>query len=121
MNHSISHLAAALILLAAPLAAQVHPGVTVRVHAPNHLIRHLDAAYLGRRGDTLLFGNDERAPIDDAFVMASVGVGAQLGAVIGAFIPKRRSVKVDPQLLLNLAGRPDRPSLGVRFAVAYTR
>lgn len=174
MTHSISRLAAALTLLAAPLAAQVHPGVTVRVHAPSHLLRHMDAVYLGRRGDTLLFGNDQRAPIGlpagaitqlevsrgtsrlmgagrgamwgaatmgvlgafvaysaewntdvdgsrDAFVLGAVGAGAQLGAIIGAFIPRRRYVKVDPQLLLNLAGRPDRPSVGVRFAVSYSR
>lgn len=174
MTRSIPRLAAGLMLLAAPLAAQVHPGVTVRVHAPRHLLQHLDAVYLGRSGDTLMFGNDERAPIRlpasaitqlevsrgtsrllgagrgamwgaatmailgafivysadydpnvdgarEAFVLTSAGAGAELGAIIGAFIPKRRYAVVDPQLLLNVVGRPDRPSVGVRFALAYSR
>lgn len=174
MTHFISRLTAALMVLAAPLAAQMHPGASVRVYAPRHLLEHLDAVYLGKRGDTLLFGNDQGAPIGipasaitqlevsrgksrllgagrgalwgagtmailgafvayssdwntdvdgsrDAFLLASTAAGAELGAIIGAFVPRHRYVAVDPQLLVNLAGRPDRPSIGVRFAVAYSR
>lgn len=52
-----------LILFAAPLSAQVHPGIGVRVRAPSVLLERFDGVYLGRRGDTLSFGNDSRGPV----------------------------------------------------------
>jgi hypothetical protein len=48
----------------AALAAQpVHPGRIVRVDAPSALVERFEGVYLGRSGDTLLFGNDDRGPV----------------------------------------------------------
>lgn len=53
-----------LLLAAAPLAAQgVHQGIPVRVLAPTVLLERFEGVFLGRSGDTLLFGNDERGPV----------------------------------------------------------
>lgn len=62
----LCHLAIALSCIAAPMAAQVHPGIGVRVRAPSMLFDRFEGVYLGRqgdKGDTLLFGNDARGPI----------------------------------------------------------
>jgi hypothetical protein len=47
-------------ILAPPLTAQVHPGVTIRVRAPSVLLGRFEGTYLGRSADTLLLGNEER-------------------------------------------------------------
>jgi hypothetical protein len=82
------------------------------------------AATMALLGAFIVYSADWDTNADGArepFVLASAGAGAELGAIIGAFIPKRRYVVVDPQFLLNVAGRPDRPSVGIRFALAYSR
>jgi hypothetical protein len=54
----------AVLCVPAPVAAQaLHPGKTVRVQAPAVLLERLEGVYLGRSGDTVLVGSDERAPV----------------------------------------------------------
>src|SRR5687768_16799992 len=56
--------AIAFALLSVPLAAQtLHPGIGVRVRAPSVILDRFEGVYLGRAGDTLLFGNDDRGPV----------------------------------------------------------
>jgi hypothetical protein len=79
-----------LFAFAGPAWAQTaHPGVAVRVHAPTHLLGTLEAVYLGRSGDTLLFGNAERGPVRvpaSAITQLEVSRGKSrwLGALRGA-------------------------------------
>jgi hypothetical protein len=57
-------LAIAFVIAAAPLAAQsIHPGADVRVRAPSVLLGRFEGVYIGRTGDTLVFGNDKHGPV----------------------------------------------------------
>lgn len=58
------HAMIATLLVASTAMAQVaHPGIGVRVRAPGVLFERFTGVYLGRSGDTLLLGNDERGPV----------------------------------------------------------
>ena len=60
-----TQLAVLLVLTPPILTSQaVHPGKTVRFTAPSVLHGRLEGVYLGRSGDTVFFGNDERGPIE---------------------------------------------------------
>jgi hypothetical protein len=53
-----------ILLFVAPLSAQtVHPGIGVRVLAPTVMFERMEGVFLGRNGDTLLFGNETRGPV----------------------------------------------------------
>jgi hypothetical protein len=64
MSPSLARAVLATFLAAAPLSAQTaHPGIGARVRAPSVLFDRFEGIYLGRSGDTLLFGDDERGPV----------------------------------------------------------
>jgi hypothetical protein len=64
MRALLRHALIAFGFVSMPLAAQVpHPGIGVRVRAPGVLFERFQGVYLGRSGDTLLVGNDERGPV----------------------------------------------------------
>lgn len=63
-THPISWIPLILLLVAAPLVAQaVHPGKRVRLRAPAFLLDRFEGVFIGRSGDTLAFGNDDRGPL----------------------------------------------------------
>jgi hypothetical protein len=64
MNPKLTLLISAFLVIASECDAQdVHPGVAVRVQAPSRLLKPFDGVYVGRSGDTLIFGNDARGPV----------------------------------------------------------
>ena len=158
-----------MISAAAPTSAQaIHPGKHVRIHAPGVLIDRFEGVYVGRSGDTLIFGNDDRGPVrvaaaaitglevsqglsrlrgalrgafwggvsmaaagallttdpsfatedmsKGAFIVASAGQGALLGAIIGAFVPKRVWRGAEPRILLDAATAG---GMGARLGLAF--
>jgi hypothetical protein len=56
-----------------------------------------------------------------SFIAMNAFAGAMTGGIAGLFIPVHIWRGADPRMLLNAALRPDAPSLGVRFALAYSR
>src|SRR5688500_10671949 len=79
------------ISTAVPISAQaIHPGKQVRIHAPGALLGRFEGVYVGRSGDTLIFGNDERGPVRVAAsaitgLEVSQGLSRLRGALRGAF------------------------------------
>ena len=80
-----------MISAAAPTSAQaIHPGKQVRIRAPGVLIDRFEGVYVGRSGDTLIFGNDERGPVRVAATAitgleVSQGLSRLRGSLRGAF------------------------------------
>jgi len=90
MRSCIRNVLVATFVVASAVDAQVaHPGIGVRVRAPNVLFDRFQGVYLGRSGDTLFFGNDERGPVkvpasDVTSLELSRGKSRWRGALVGA-------------------------------------
>lgn len=66
-------------------AQNIHEGIGVRVRAPSVLFARFEGVFLGRQGDTLIFGNDERGPIRvPASAITSLDVSAGKSRAQGA-------------------------------------
>ena len=91
MRMSLAFSALLLISTSVPTAGQaIHPGKQVRIHAPGALLGRFEGVYVGRSGDTLIFGNDERGPVRVAAAAitgleVSQGLSRLRGALRGAF------------------------------------
>jgi hypothetical protein len=76
-------------------------------------------AIFGALGSVAAFSPGYNPDIDgprETFVAMMAGGGAEIGAIVGAFIPVRRWAGADSRLLLNVTQSRGTPSLGLNFS-----